>query len=214
LGKPKTKRVGKKNKSIIMKNRIYITLVLVAFTFFTNCVNAQQAEMSSTKIGKSRSNIQNNKTTTNITPALCTVVVRCTDGSCTVDYANANSSSEKRMHKPFVIIKELDAVQPRDTGSGLATGKTTEQSISEVTAKVMYEDSWSAPMKLLLINGEYVLPIECKNGKCEIELSWSWGASNSRSTRTYTGGRFILEMDNGICTDMTIKSKDAFGTKN
>jgi hypothetical protein len=197
-----------------MQNKFFI-IVLVAFTFFANSVTAQQTEMNTTKIGKSRSNIQNNKiTATNVTPALCTVVLRCTDGSCTVDYANANSTSEKRMHKPFVITKELDAIQPRDTASGLATGKTAEQSVSDVTAKVMYEDSWSAPTKLSLVNGEYILPIECKNGKCEIDLSWSWGASNSSSTRTYTGGRFILEMNNGICTDMVINSKVTSGTKN
>jgi hypothetical protein len=198
-----------------MKNIFLPIMFLFGVLISYSSVNAQQTEEATAKITKSRSNIQNNKTTTtNVTPATCLVIIKCTDGSCTVDYANANSGAEKRMHKPFVITKELDVTKPRDAASGLATGKTTEQSISDVTAKVTHEDSWSAPIKLSLVNGEYVLPIECKNGKCEIELSWSWGASNSSSTRTYTGGRFILEMDNGICTDMAINTKGTSGTKN
>jgi hypothetical protein len=67
--------------------------------------------------------------------------------------------------------------------------------------------------KLFSINSEYTVPIECKKGKCDVELYWSWGAPNSGSVKTYAGGRFILEMDNGICTDMTVNTKDASGAK-
>ena len=197
-----------------MKNIFLPIMFLFGVLISNSSVKAQQTEEGTAKISKSRSNIQNNKTTSNAVSTGCLVVVKCTDASCTVDYSNTNSGAEKRMHKPFVIIRELDRTQPRDAASGQASGKTTEQSISDLTGKVMHEDSWSAPMKLSLVNGEYVLPIECKNGKCEIELSWSWGASNSSSTRTYTGGRFILEMDNGICTDMAINTKGISGTKN
>ena len=78
----------------------------------------------------------------------------------------------------------------------------------------MHEDSWSAPMKLSFVNGEYVLPIECKSGKCEVELSWSWGATNSSGRRSYKGGRFALSMDNGVCNDMTVVSKGSLAMDN
>jgi hypothetical protein len=202
-------------------------MVLIVFTAITSPLFAQETQ----KITKSRSNIQNNKTTTeNANQEACVVSVKSIDGMCVVDYRNVSSprdhasgqASGKRMHKPYMITKELGVTEPTendliklgDPASGLTKGKTTAQSISNVTAKVMHEDSWSAPMKLALVNGEYILPIDCKSGKCEVELSWSWGATNSGSKRSYTGGRFALSMDNGVCNDMTLVSKGTLGADN
>jgi hypothetical protein len=204
-----------------MQNRFFITIVLMVFVSWTNLVNAQQTEMSSTKIGKSRSNIQNNKgLPTNLTQTYCTVILKCMDGSCTIDYVNSKSATainssqalEKRMHIPFVIIKEPDPVTPtkndlinyQDVTTSVSKEKNQVQLICDVTAKVNCEGRATTLTKLFSINSEYTVPIECKNGKCNVELYWSWGAPNSGSVKTYAGGRFILEMDNGICTDMTI----------
>jgi hypothetical protein len=231
LGKPKTKRVGTINKSPIMQNKFVIAIVLIVFASWANPMNAQQTEMSSTKIGKSRSNIQNNKVIqTNVAQTYCTVILKCMDGSCTIDYVNSkntagvNSSQalEKRIHNPFVIIKELDAAPPtkndlinyQDVTTNVSKEKNEVQLISDVTAKVSCEGRATTLSKLFSINSEYTVPIECKKGKCDVELYWSWGAPNSGSIKTYAGGRFTLEMDNGICTAMTINSKDASATKN
>jgi hypothetical protein len=206
-----------------MKSKFFITIVLIVFMSWANLVNAQQTEMSSTKIGKSRSNIQNNKASQgNVVQIYCTVILKCMDGGCTIDYVNTQSASEKRMHNPFVIIKELDAVAPtkndlinyQDVTTSVSKEKNQVQLISDVTAKVTCEGRATTLTKLFSINSEYTVPIECKKGKCDVELYWSWGASNSGSIKTYSGGRFILEMDNGICVDMTTNTKDVSGTKN
>jgi hypothetical protein len=156
LGKPKTKRVGKINKPPIMQNKFFIAIVLMVFVSWTNLVNAQQTEMSSTKIGKSKSNSQNNKgLPTNVTQTYCTVILKCMDGSCTIDYVNSKSATdvnssqalEKRMHIPFVIIKEPDAVTPtkndlinyQDVTTNVTKEKNQVQLISDVTAKVNCE---------------------------------------------------------------------------
>lgn len=214
-----------------MQNNFFIKIVLIVFASWANHVNAQQVEMGTTKIGKSRSNIQNNKASqANAAQIYCTVLLKCEDGSCTIDYVNtkiatkANSAqtSEKRMHNPFVIIKELDVMAPakndlinyQDVTTGSPKEKNQVQLINDVTAKVTCEGRETTLSKLFSINGEYAVPIECKKGKCDVELYWSWGAPNSGSIKTYAGGRFILEMDNGICTDMTMNRKDISDTKN
>ena len=214
-----------------MQNKFVIAIVLIVFASWANPMNAQQTEMTSAKIGKSRSNIQNNKVIqTNVAQTYCTVILKCMDGSCTIDYVNSkntagvNSSQtlEKRIHNPFVIIKELDAAPPtkndlinyQDVTTNVSKEKNEVQLISDVTAKVSCEGRATTLSKLFSINSEYTVPIECKKGKCDVELYWSWGAPNSGSIKTYAGGRFTLEMDNGICTAMTINSKDASATKN
>ncbi len=214
-----------------MQNKFVIAIVLIVFVSWAIPMNAQQTEMSSAKIGKSRSNIQNNKVIqTNVAQTYCTVILKCMDGSCTIDYVNSKNTAgvnrsqalEKRMHNPFVIIKELDAAPPtkndlinyQDVTTNVSKEKNQIQLISDVTAKVSCEGRATTLSKLFSINSEYIVPIECKNGKCNVELYWSWGAPNSGSVKTYAGGRFILEMDNGICADMTINSKDASSTKN
>ncbi|MBW4361816.1 hypothetical protein KZH69_15085 [Flavobacterium sp. NAS39] len=214
-----------------MQNKFFITIVLMVFVSWTNLVNAQQTEMSSIKIGKSRSNIQNNKgLPINVTQTYCTVIVKCMNGSCTIDYVNSKSATEvnsskaleKRMHNSFVIVKEPNAVAQtkndlinyQDVTTNISKEKNQVQLISDVTAKVSCEGRATTLIKLFSINSEYIVPIECKKGKCDVELYWSWGAPNSGSIKTYAGGRFILEMDNGICTDMTINKKDISGAKN
>ncbi len=45
---------------------------------------------------------------------------------------------------------------------------------------------------------EFILPVDSPDGEYELVLSWSWGASNQGSgKRSYTGGRFMLEIQGG-----------------
>ncbi|WP_269222766.1 hypothetical protein [Flavobacterium sp. IMCC34518] len=213
-----------------MKNIFFKITFLTVFGSFTNFINAQNSEINATKIGKSRSNIQNNKAPQdNLKQVYCNIILKCADGSCTVDYINTGStkdnaitnSSEKRLHKPFVIIKEIDAktaihndeINSQEIKRELSKENNHVQLISDVTAKITCEGGATTVTKLFPIASKYTLPINCKNGICDLELYWSWGAPHASKSKIYAGGRFELEMENGICTNMYLNTKDTYVTK-
>ncbi len=113
----------------------------------------------------------------------------------------------KRMHKPFMFtVSASDNVateitSPRDIASGQASGKRSAGGMG----KGFYQ--WIQPSldkqmvfkKIPFEDGdEIILPVDSPDGEYELVLSWSWGASNQAGAkRSYTGGRFILEIQGG-----------------
>lgn len=113
----------------------------------------------------------------------------------------------KRQHKPFMFtVSASDNVateitSPRDIASGQASGKRSPGGMG----KGFYQ--WIQPSldkqmvfkKIPFEDGdEIILPVDSPDGEYELVLSWSWGASNQAGAkRSYTGGRFILEIQGG-----------------
>jgi hypothetical protein len=164
-----------------MKNQTFLVLALCTFLSISGQLFAQQATDGITK-QRTKSNNTNEKSGL-INPGVCTGKVRCADGSCIISFeqeivsprdAASGLSTGKRMHKPFVMTKELDKVQ-KETGSGLANGKV---SMSDLSIMITIQ---GRSRKLQIINNEFTLPADCPNGDCDLIASWSWGATNSSS---------------------------------
>lgn len=74
--------------------------------------------------------------------------------------------------------------------------------------------------KISCDGGECEIPTgDCPNGTCDLVCSWSWGATNTGSSGMGGGsgsGRcsvnFLLEIQDGVCTDMAINEKGPSGS--
>lgn len=119
--------------------------------------------------------------------------------------ASAPSLSE------IVVTKsETQAIQSSGTGAGKASFKefTVTKRYSGKTTKISCPD------------GECGIPLDdCPNGTCDLVCSWSWGATNTGSSGAVVGsglGRcsvnFLLEIQDGVCTDMAINEKGISGS--
>lgn len=137
----------------------------------------------------------------------------------------------KRQHKPVRMTTEVDKSSPKlaesfsspdataaKSSSGGGAGKVSVQDIS--FSKVNVQDisftkrCGGKSTKLSVVDGECVISTDdCPNGTCTVVASWSWGASNSGSSSMGSGasGRcsvdFLLEIEDGVCTAMTINEK-------
>lgn len=113
----------------------------------------------------------------------------------------------KRQHKPFVFIVSAsdnvatEITSPRDIASGQASGKRTAGGMGKGFYQWI-QPSWDKKMAVKKIpfedGDEFILPVDSPDGEYELVLSWSWGKSNQGGAkRSYTGGRFILEIQGG-----------------
>lgn len=144
--------------------------------------------------------------------AECTAKVRCEDGSCTISFmqevvsprdAASGLPTGKRMHKPFVITKELDKSSPmvvRESPTKQSTGKV---SVSDLSVMIVVDGK---SRKLPVVNDQITLPSDINDNDCDLVVSWSWGVSNSGSGSTGTAGNgmtkryeatFNLSVENG-----------------
>lgn len=199
-----------------MKKKIVIALTFMATTIISPQLFAQTESRSPDQKIKTKSNIKNDKVsvvTISSNAAGCTIAV----GDRVVSSRDAASglSTGKRMHKPFVITKELDisstnnavteVTSPRDVATGQASGKASFSDLS-----VMIQGKGKSPIALSEEDGEFNIPADCPNGDCTMIVSWSWGASNSGSSNRCEKS-FTLTMENGVC--MAINEKGTAGTK-
>jgi type VI protein secretion system component Hcp len=137
----------------------------------------------------------------------------------------------KRMHKPFVITKELDKSSPTLAESAAKGREASAPSISEVVVtKSGVQASQSSGMgvgkatfkeftitkrcdgkttKISCPDGECDIPLEdCPNGTCDLVCEWSWGLSQQGTSMNSSGSAgFSLEIKDGACTAMAIKEK-------
>lgn len=189
-----------------MKKQIFILLTVIATISVTNQAFAQ--------INTSESNVKG-KGASSVPTAVCTGKIRCADGSCIISFeqeivsprdAASGLPTGKRMHKPFVITKELDKSSPvlAKGSSGMGAGKVSMSDLS-ITMSVQ-----GRSRKLQVINGEFTLPSDCPNGECDMVASWSWGASNSGSS-SRCEVPFTLVMEDGAYH--AINTKGTGGTK-
>lgn len=121
--------------------------------------------------------------------------------------AASGQATGKRQHKPFMFTVSAsdnmvtEITSPRDLASGQASGKKSAGGMGKGFYQWI-QPSWDKKMAVKKIpfedGDEFILPVDSPDGEYELVLSWSWGASNQGSgKRSYTGGRFILEIQGG-----------------
>ncbi|MDD2306515.1 MAG: type VI secretion system tube protein Hcp [Prolixibacteraceae bacterium] len=180
-----------------MKKQVFLVMAVLVTVGFGCQLFAQEATVNT-----SRSNIKNNKSSID-SPGTCVGKIRCADGSCIISFeqdivsprdAASGLPTGKRMHKPFVITKELDRSSPaaiRESPTKASTGKVSYSDLS-----VMLTCN-GRTTKLPVINGQFTLPADGKDNDCDLVVSWSWGESNSGSSATRYEATFNLALENG-----------------
>jgi len=181
-----------------MKKQIFIAMTVLTIVGFTGQLTAQEATVNT-----SRSNIRNNKAIMD-TPSACVGKIRCADGSCSISFdqevvsprdAASGLPTGKRMHKPFVITKELDKSSPmavRESPTKMSAGKA---SVSDLNVMIMVN---GRSTKLSVVNDQFTLPSDGKDNDCDLVVSWSWGETNSGASATSRyEATFNLAVENG-----------------
>jgi hypothetical protein len=179
-----------------MKKKTFILLACLLTVSLTVQLFAQGTmEVQKTK---TKSNQSNDRSIVQNSPA-CTGKIRCADGSCTISFeqeivsprdAASGLATGKRMHKPFVITKELDKSSPmlaKGTSGGMGAGKV---SVSDLSVMIVIGGQ---SRKLPVANGQFTLPPDGKDNDCDLIVSWSWGESNAGSSNAGTAGSGIAK---------------------
>jgi hypothetical protein len=191
-----------------MKKQIFVAMAVVVTVAFAGELSAQDATETITK-QRTKSNNPNERTVGASKWGNCVGKIRCADGSCSITFeqeivsprdAASGLPTGKRMHKPFVITKELDKTQPASakTTSGMGAGKATFSDLS-----VMVNVNGKSK-NLDVVNGQFSLQSDGKDDDCDVIVSWSFGGSHaSTSAVTKDSGisryqaTFNLAVENG-----------------
>jgi len=181
-----------------MKRKIFIAVVF-AMGIGGNLFAQETMEVQKSK---TKSN-QSNDRSVGQNSAICTGKIRCSDGSCVINFeqeivsprdAASGLPTGKRMHKPFVITKELDKSSPmmvRESPTKQSTGKV---SMSDLSVIITID---GRSKKLPVVNDQFTLPSDGKDNDCDLVVSWSWGESNAGSSSTRYEATFNLAVENG-----------------
>jgi hypothetical protein len=186
-----------------MKKKIFVALTVLIMVGFAGQLTAQVATDAITK-QRTKSNNANERAVSTTSPVACVGKIRCADGSCVISFdqeivsprdAASGLPTGKRMHKPFVITKELDKSSPamvRESPTKMSAGKA---SFSDLSVMITVD---GRSTKLPVVNDQFTLTSDGKDNDCDLVVSWSWGESNSgsSSTRRYQA-TFNLAVENG-----------------
>jgi len=199
-----------------MKKQVFKVTAILMMVCITNGVFAQQ-EIVKSKTKSNQSNDRSNVQNTDV----CVVKILSSEAGCDINFTNeplksreagSGMATGRRMHKPisFQVSSEDNSVNeissPRDAASGMATGKRISGTpIGGIIVKGGKNPGGNQFNGLTVSNGQFSLPPDCPNGEYDLILAWSWGASNSGSSKTYAQCHFILTLESGAC--MAIKTK-------
>jgi hypothetical protein len=182
-----------------MKKKIFIALAFVATLGLSNQLFSQEP-MQVTKT-RTKSN-QTNEKVSDPSKAVCTGKIRCADGTCSITFeqeivsprdAASGLPTGKRQHKPITITQELDpgtSTAVRESPTKASSGKVSFSDLSiMVTSK-------GKSKKIPVTNNQFTLPDDCDDD-CDIVASWSWGESNSGTSKRYQA-TFNLAKEGGV----------------
>ena len=186
-----------------MKKQIFVALAVLVTVGFAGQLTAQDATDAITK-QRTKSNNTNERVVVTSSQGACVGKIRCADGSCVISFeqeivsprdAASGLPTGKRMHKPFVITKELDRSSPapiRESPTKASSGKVSYSDLS-----VMLTVN-GRTTKLPVVNDQFTLLSDGKDNDCDLVVSWSWGESNSGSgaVKRYEA-TFNLALENG-----------------
>ena len=182
-----------------MKKKIFIALTFFATVGLSNQLFSQEP-MQVTKT-RTKSN-QTNEKVSDPSKVVCTGKIRCADGTCSITFeqeivsprdAASGLPTGKRQHKPITITQELDAgtsTAVRESPTKASSGKVSYSDLSiMVTSK-------GKSKKVPVTNNQFTLPDDCDDD-CDIVASWSWGESNSGTSKRYQA-TFNLALEGGV----------------
>ncbi len=183
----------------------------MAITFFSTTLLAQENARPDQKI-KTKSNIKNDKVSIvkiNSTEDGCSIVV----GNEIVSPRDAASGlpTGKRMHKPFVVTKELDVSYATNKSSKVATPKDATsnsakrvagQPIGGIVVKGGKNPGGSQFNSIVAEDGQFTLPADAPDGEYTMSLSWE---DTALGTVNRIEKIFMLTMENGVCKGITEK---------
>lgn len=179
---------------------------------------------------ETKSNNTNERTSTS-NQVDCVVKISPTDNGISIVFNNAIVSPRdanglptgKRQHKPirFVVSPSDNTITEVNSSNDMASGQATGKSSSEPTAtiskgmytwiKASFDKGYKSTVKSVPFeNGEFSLPADCDDGEYEMSVSFTyqkieWKYNEKVTSKSYVSGRFILEMDGGVCR--SIKEK-------
>jgi len=198
-----------------MKKRIHFATIVLVSIFISVQLLAQEPNQKT--VNTSRSNIKNN--------SACVVSIAETETGCDIVFTNdvksprdaaSGLATGKRMHKPigFTVNSSDNSVSevksPRDVATGQSSGKRSPGNpIKGISVKGGKNPGGNQFNNLVVNNGQFSLPTDCPDGECDLIVSWSWGASNSGSAKTYCQCHFILTIENGACVAIKTKGTGA-----
>lgn len=198
-----------------MKKHFLLAMASIAAITFNTPVNAQEANRPDQKI-KTKSNIKNDR--------VCVVSLSSVETGCDIVFnekivsprdAASGLPTGKRMHKPFVFTVSSgdnsvsEVTSPRDVATGQATGKRTAGTpIGGIIVKGGKNPGGGQFNKIVVENGEFTLPADCPDGEYDMVISWSWGATNSGSSKRCSAA-FTLTIQDGACHAINTKGTGA-----
>jgi hypothetical protein len=195
-----------------MKKQIFIAAAFIAATSFTNQLIAQDGAAAKTAGYDLKKNVK------------CRI--SSTSAGCDISFTNEVKSPRdpasglatgKRQHKPyhFSVSSADNSVteikSPRDVATGQSSGKRTAEASSISFSKVTYQwikPSWDKKetiKKIPVEDGEFTVPTDSPDGDYEMIVSWSWGATNQSSGKSYSSCHFMLSIQDGVCHAINTK---------
>ncbi|MEY2917610.1 MAG: hypothetical protein RIS73_1324 [Bacteroidota bacterium] len=194
-----------------MKKQIFIAAAFVAATCITGQLYAQAGEASKTAGYDLKKAV---KCRVSSTETGCDIVFE-SDVKSPRDVATGQASG-KRQHKPysFAVSSSDNSVSeiksPRDLATGQSSGKRTAGNpIGGLSVKGgKGNNACMSFQKIIIENNEFTIPGGCPDGSYEMTVSWSWGASNSGSSKRCSVD-FLLEIEDGVCHAINTKGTGA-----
>jgi hypothetical protein len=212
-----------------MKNQISISAVLFIMSFSTQLFAQEPSTITKQKTKSNNTNERISFTN----QLVCVVKISSIETGCSIVFDNAIVSPRdlasglatgRRMHKPPIRFDIspinntiAEVLSPRDVASGQASGKRSPETTANIS-KATYtwiKNAWDKSKKqtvkpIAIENGEFSLPADSDDGEYELEISFTYqkieiGNADEKSLKTYVAGRFILEIEGGVCR--SIKEK-------
>ena len=204
-----------KIKPINMKKQFFMVAAFVAATVCATQLTAQTSEK--TLKTRTKSNQANEKTTGWNLKENVKCRVSSSSAGCDVVFTKAprdaasGLATGKRQHKPFSFsVSSSDNTVTENTDAGSASAKSSggaagKASFSDLSVMITIKGK---SQKLDITDGEFSLPADCPDGSCDMIVSWSWGASNSGSSKRCSVD-FLLEIEDGVCHSINTKGAGA-----
>ena len=127
--------------------------------------------------------------------------------------AASGMATGKRMHEPIRITKRIDKSSPKiaknvskdDTEDATATMGAGKDSLSDIHFTMEYGGD---SRELAVVDGACTIPSDLYDGEYVLTASWSWGATNSGSSKRCSVD-FLLEIRDGVCMAINTKGTGA-----